>query len=456
MVELANILADENKNEEARNLLSEALTVCQKKLGADHPDLAEITNGLARIAVAEKDIDKAKQLYQKAQELAEKSLGKESVQVLQAQRNLLTIAVRQKDYVEVQNLATHMIELDKKLFGDKSPELARDLDSLASCYEAQNKKDLAAPLRKQASEITQTLPGATAAQKYTSITIHDDAARDRSVSNKWAIVIGVSNFKDSSINLKYAAKDATDFRNFLVTQENFPADHVQLITDADATKANIMSKLGDGWLGKKAGKDDLVVVYVSSHGSAAQEEVGVNFLVAYDTDKEKLVSTGLPMQWLTKIIQEQVHSNRVVVILDVCHSGSAAEAKSSAGKADQTDTSSGDDDLSGGAKGLARGGSIDPSKLSLGSGQIVLCSSLADQVSWESKHYPNSVFTHRLIEALQCNGKDTTLRQAYDNLRETVGAEVLSDRGSVQTPNLSNRNWTGGDPVLAVPTGLKK
>jgi uncharacterized caspase-like protein len=249
----------------------------------------------------------------------------------------------------------------------------------------------------------------------------------------------------------YAAKDATDFRNFLVAQENFPADHVQLMTDADATKANIISKLGDGWLGKKAGKDDLVVIYVSSHGSAAQEEVGVNFLVAYDTDKEKLVSTGLPMQWLTKIIQEQVHSNRVVVILDVCHSGSAAESKSNSGKSDPSDTTSSDDETGAGAKGLARGISMDPNKLTLGSGQIVLCSSLADQVSWESKHYPNSVFTHRLIDALQCNGKDTTLRQAYDNLRETVGAEVLSDRGSVQTPNLSNKNWTGGDPILAIP-----
>ena len=210
-----------------------------------------------------------------------------------------------------------------------------------------------------------------------------------------------------------------------------------------------MAKLGDGWLGHRAGKDDLVVVYVSSHGSAAQEDVGVNFLVAHDTDKEKLVSTGLPMQWLTKIVQEQVHSNRVVLILDVCHSGSAADdtKKAQGGAAGESVSADADDK---GGKGLARGG-VDLSNLSLGSGQIVLCSSLADQVSWESKHYPNSVFTRRLIEALQCKGKDTSLSQAYEHLKDAVGAEVLGDRGAVQTPNLSNKNWTGGDPILSTP-----
>ena len=45
----------------------------------------------------------------------------------------------------------------------------------------------------------------------------------------------------------------------------------------------------DEWLPHAAGPDDLVVIYVSSHGSPALADVaGVNYLVAYNTDKDSL------------------------------------------------------------------------------------------------------------------------------------------------------------------------
>ena len=155
------------------------------------------------------------------------------------------------------------------------------------------------------------------------------------------------------------------------------------------------------------------------------------------------------MQWLTKIIQEQVHCKRVVVILDVCHSGSAGDEskKISADLLEDDDIDTAPDSTYTGGKGMARA-KFDVNGLSLGSGEMVLTSSLEDQVSWESKQYPNSVFTRQLIDALQCKGKDTTLRQAYENLRAQVEQEVLSDRSAVQTPYLYNKTWNGGDPVL--------
>lgn len=448
MVELANILADEGKLAEAETLLNKSLKISQAKLGANHPDIANSVHGLATIYLAQKEYAKAEPLYRQSLELTEKALGKENSQVAGDLRALSELLVAQKKFDDAEPQLKRALEIDRKLFGDNSPQLASDLTSLANLYQAQNKKALADPLLAQAAAITAALPGGEAAQKYAAATLAPNAGIDKSIADKWAVVIGISNFKDSSINLKYAAKDATDFRNFLVTKENFKPDHVVLLTDADATKAKIISKLGDGWLGKLAHKDDLVLVYVSSHGSASQEEVGVNFLVSYDTDKDKLVSTGLPMQWFTKIIQEQVKASRVVVILDVCHSGAAAESKNATDEDDDDAETSKD---SSGSKSLTRT-NLDVNKLNVGSGQVVLSSSLANQVSWESKNYPNSVFTHRLIEALQCKGPNTTLRQAYDQLRDLVGSEVLSDRSEVQTPSLYNKGWTGGDPVLALPT----
>jgi len=453
MVELANILADQRKFEESESLLNKSLTISKAKLGADHPDIALTVRSLGDIYFAQKDLARAENMYRAAHSCTQKTFGAESKQAVSDQRLLCDVLIAQKKYDEAEPLLKSALTIDGKLYGDKSPQVARDLEGLANFYTAQNKKDLADPLIKQAKEITASLPGGAAAQSETKAALASSAT-DKTVTDKWALVVGISNFKDSSINLKYAAKDATDFKNFLVSQGNFANDHVMLLTDDDASKEQIISKLGEGWLGKHAKENDLVVVYVSSHGSSSQEDVGVNFLVAHDTDKYKLVSTGLPMQWLTKIIQEQVQSKRVVLILDVCHSGSAGDEtkKASLDDEDEDDVSAADS----ASKGLVRTAKLDVGGLKVGSGQVVLRSSSADQVSWESKNYPNSVFTRKLIDALQFKGKATTLNEAFNHLQSTVGAEVLSDRSVVQTPTLYNKTWTGGDPVLAVPAGSAK
>jgi hypothetical protein len=99
---------------------------------------------------------------------------------------------------------------------------------------------------------------------------------------------------------------------------------------------------------------------------------------------------------------------------------------------------------------LTRASDIDVSNITAGAGQIILCSSAADQVSWESKEYPNSVFTRRLIESL--GNKDTHLTDAYKAMKTKVEEEVLRDRAVVQTPMIKE-NWQGGDvePLMVVP-----
>jgi hypothetical protein len=135
----------------------------------------------------------------------------------------------------------------------------------------------------------------------------------------------------------------------------------------------------------------------------------------------------------------------VVLILDVCHSGVAATT-------DAASTSGGpgsDLQAKTGGKGLSRTRNFDVDTVSPGGGQAILCSSLADQISWESKQYQNSVFTRRLINALKMESAATKPTHVYERLRKEVELEVLSDRGEVQTPVLNMKSWRGGDPALA-------
>ncbi|HND08207.1 MAG TPA: caspase family protein, partial [Candidatus Obscuribacter sp.] len=169
-----------------------------------------------------------------------------------------------------------------------------------------------------AAKVVQT--GAEAGAKSNS-----RSAVDRPIKDKWAVVVGISEFADKKINLRYPAKDATDFYNFLVSDGGFKKDHVRLLVNEKATRSNILSTIGDRWLPRLAHPDDLVVVYISSHGSPADLDVGgVNYVVAHDTDTESLYATGLPLQDLMRIIKARVHCDRVVMILDACHSGAAS------------------------------------------------------------------------------------------------------------------------------------
>ena len=254
-------------------------------------------------------------------------------------------------------------------------------------------------------------------------------AQSKPVDDKWALVVGISKFKDPSMNLKYPAKDAHDFAQFLIKEGNFAADHVRLVTDEQATRSGILSELGDKWLPKVAAPNDLVVIYISSHGSPSKmDNEGCNYLVAHDTEKSSLFATGISLQNLSNIIKERVHSERVLVILDACHSGSA---KAKTGK-----------------KGIVRQGNFNPASFPMGKGIILVCSSEPSQVSWESKRYDNGVFTKQLIDGFKYRGKYTKLGEAFKLMQKQVQQEVLNDRGELQSPVIKSA-WKGDDIIIA-------
>jgi tetratricopeptide (TPR) repeat protein len=429
MRDLALVQEEQANFSEAETLLKNSQRIINTQAGPDHPERAAAANALGDLYLRDGKYAEAEPLFKQALELSKRALGENNVVTARSARDLGELAVKQNKYAEAQAYFQQALSIDENLYGDKAPQIAGDLMSLATAYGSQGQSAQAEPLLKRAAEIKNVLPGGGAVAIEAPIALPSGA--DRPVTGKWALVVGVSNFKDASINLKYAAKDATDFKNFLINTEHFKADHVKLLTDETATRENIIGLMGDKWLASHVKPDDLVVVYVSSHGSRSQDEAGgVNFLVAHDTNKNSLLATGIPMQWLTKMVKEQVHSDRVVLILDVCHSGAAGQ----------------------GAKSLTRAAALDPRTFNIGSGQMIICSSLAEQVSWESSNYENSVFTRRLMEALQSKKDKTTLIEAYNQLKVLVESEVLRDRAELQTPVLWNKGWTGKDPVLAGET----
>ncbi len=238
------------------------------------------------------------------------------------------------------------------------------------------------------------------------------------IEDKWAVIIGIGDFVDPSIpKLKYSAKDARDFYNYLVdpAQGKFKPDHVRLLLDKNATKVNIMDALGDSFLPHAANPKDLVVIYLSTHGSPAGADIrGVNYVVAYDTQVKKLFATGIEMNQLLRIIKERVHTNRMLLVMDTCYSGAGARV---------------------GHKGIVRT-NIDGHSAAQGVGSLVITSSSPDQRAWESDDLHNSYFTRYFIDSLKETGtkSNSNIEDAFNMMRAKVQATVLKDKGEMQTP----------------------
>ncbi len=272
--------------------------------------------------------------------------------------------------------------------------------------------------------------GADSQSNAEALTLTEQKDVNRPIRDKWALIVGISNYSSKDIpRLRYASKDARDFRDYLVNEANFAPDHVRLLLDEQATQRRVLSELGTKFLARVAKPDDMVVLFFSTHGSPAQADIrGQNFIVASDSDPEDLYTTGIEMDKVVESIKSRVLSDRVLLVLDACHSGAVRTN----------------------SKGLFYKGNFDAEQLALGTGQLVICSSEPNQQSWESKRYENGIFTRKLLEALRANPGRSVLGESFSAIRESVMSEVQEDYATAQAPAVKGK-WKGNELVLNIP-----
>jgi Caspase domain len=243
------------------------------------------------------------------------------------------------------------------------------------------------------------------------------------VHDKWALVIGINKFQDAHVpKLKYTSKDARDFADLLKDPAygHFAEDHVHLLSDEQATTRKIKEELN--WLARSAGKDDLVVVFLSSHGSPREKDTaGVNYVITSDTDlkdADSLFATALPMVELADVVRTRVRARRAAIFLDTCHSGAVTTAA-----------------MGGLVTSQVAGSTFD--RLTQGVGRIIIASSEAKQKSYESDKIRNGYFTYNLVRALKQDGGSAPMEKVFDFVHEQVAKQVLADWKVQQTPVLS-------------------
>ncbi|GAB4218305.1 MAG: hypothetical protein Fur007_23540 [Rhodoferax sp.] len=92
------------------------------------------------------------------------------------------------------------------------------------------------------------------------------------IRQRYALVVGVGRFKFGINALEYATRDAMSFHQFLTDPRRgrFDPANVILLTNENASRSNILAGLDR--LRSVAGEDDLVTVYISSHGSPPEKK----------------------------------------------------------------------------------------------------------------------------------------------------------------------------------------
>lgn len=239
---------------------------------------------------------------------------------------------------------------------------------------------------------------------------------------KWALVVGLGNYADPNIpRLRYPRKDAEDMAKFLKDYACFKPDHIKVLTDESATKENLMDNLGGSWLPAVSKPEDVVFLFISSHGTPAYQDIGaLNSVVTYDTAINKLFTTSIPMQTIVRTLATRLNRRHIFVVLDSCYSGGLGVPFSK-------------DALT----------NVEPELLLSSNYQLLVSSSNGNERSWESKRYPNSVFTRQMIDTIQTHRDYDRFQTIFPEIRTRVGEEVAADHTGVQqTPGLSGL-WTG-------------
>jgi CHAT domain-containing protein/Tfp pilus assembly protein PilF len=122
--------------EGARLLVERVLEIREKALGADHPDVAQSVNYLARLYYYKGDYPRAEPLYQRALAIREKVLGPKHPEVAATLNNLALLYSNSADYAKAEQFYQRALTIWEESLGAEHPEVAGTLINIAIlCYE---------------------------------------------------------------------------------------------------------------------------------------------------------------------------------------------------------------------------------------------------------------------------------------------------------------------------------
>jgi Caspase domain/PEGA domain len=148
-------------------------------------------------------------------------------------------------------------------------------------------------------------------------------AKGFSYKNKYALIIGINDYKDNKISkLKYATNDAKAISQLLMNKLGFDPKNVILLLDSMATRANILDTLQKRFINdENIEENSQLLIYFAGHGSTSKSG-NKGFLLNYDAKEGSELSTAISMDDIGRIASE-CRSKHLLFLVDACYGGFA-------------------------------------------------------------------------------------------------------------------------------------
>jgi len=276
--------------------------------------------------------------------------------------------------------------------------------------------------------------------------IKNDTSTQTNRASLFAVMIGVSDYKDEDMDLKYAGKDATDISNTIgISARTFlntdSTEHVflyNLTTNRDhyryPDKNSIKNVLQE--IGKKAAANDILLIFFAGHGIMDSQKKRFYFLTA-DASKATIsaaadvgISTDELSEWMKPA---NIKAQKRILIFDACQSGQAIREFVKAGQEGQGYLAARNDDRAQQIKAI--------DKLNDKSGLFIIAASASDQSAYEMGRYSQGLLTHALLKAIKQqpdileDGKFLNVSRWFNAAEKTV-SELMRETGGRQDPQV--------------------
>jgi WD40 repeat protein len=190
----------------------------------------------------------------------------------------------------------------------------------------------------------------------------------------YVLAIGVSQYKDANLSLRFASKDADAVAEALKQQQGriYGAVEVKVLRDTEASLSNITEGLD--WIVQEATSRDVAVVFMAGHG---MDEEGKYYFLPSDVDLNRLRRTAEPENDIKDSLGRI--AGKALFFFDTCHSGA----------------------VMGGRRGVAPdiNGVINELK-SAENGVVVFAASTGRESAFEREEWGHGAFSEALLEAL--------------------------------------------------------
>lgn len=268
------------------------------------------------------------------------------------------------------------------------------------------------------------------------------------VVTRRAVVVGIADYAGTAYDLKYCDDDARDLVNALQRDPRWQVGSVQLLLDAQGTRANIQAALQT--LAAAADEDDICLFYFSGHGTIGDDLPPYDELDGLDEyivpSDFGYISDDELSAWLAPI-----RASKVFISVDTCYSGGQIKSPNAQVKSINTTgrkPARGD----GLAADLQKAFTKDIADL----GRFVVSTACADdELSEEWPSYANGVYTEFLLASLASLAADSSGNgQLSAEEAHAYLARLVTASNPYQHPQLYDGNGATATEFIATASQL--